>query len=51
MRWQAIQETAKRGAMKKTLFLGLGNPILSDDAVGIRVVQEIEKMLGDTQLH
>ncbi len=33
--------------MKKTLFLGLGNPILSDDAVGIRVVQEIEKMLGD----
>lgn len=26
----------------KTLVLGLGNPILSDDAVGIRVVEELE---------
>ncbi len=26
----------------KTVVLGLGNPILSDDAVGIRVVEELE---------
>ncbi|MGB2799574.1 MAG: hydrogenase maturation protease [Dehalococcoidia bacterium] len=26
----------------KTLVLGLGNPILSDDAVGLRVVEELE---------
>jgi hydrogenase maturation protease len=32
--------------MKKILFLGLGNPILSDDAVGIHVVKEIERILG-----
>jgi len=28
------------------LFLGLGNPILSDDAVGIRVVEEIKSIVG-----
>jgi hydrogenase maturation protease len=33
--------------MEKILFLGLGNPILSDDAVGIHVVNEIEHILGD----
>jgi len=26
----------------KTLVLGLGNPILSDDGVGIRVAEELE---------
>lgn len=30
----------------KILFLGLGNPILSDDAVGIKVVEEIKRILG-----
>ena len=32
--------------MKRTLILGLGNPILSDDAVGIRTVEKIEKLVG-----
>ncbi len=31
--------------MKRTLVLGLGNPILSDDSVGLRVVQELQKIL------
>jgi len=31
----------------KTLFLGLGNPILGDDGVGIRVVEEIERIIGN----
>jgi hydrogenase maturation protease len=31
--------------MKRTLVLGLGNPILSDDSVGLRVVQELQKVL------
>jgi hydrogenase maturation protease len=34
----------------KTLVLGLGNPILSDDGVGIRVVHEVEKNLSDPQV-
>ena len=34
----------------KTLVLGLGNPILSDDALGIRVAQEVEKNLDDPQV-
>ena len=29
----------------KTLILGLGNPILTDDGVGVRVAQEIQKQL------
>jgi hydrogenase maturation protease len=30
----------------KTLVLGLGNPILSDDSVGFRIVQELEGRFG-----
>jgi hydrogenase maturation protease len=31
----------------RTLVLGLGNPILSDDGVGPRVAQEVQQILGD----
>jgi hydrogenase maturation protease len=31
----------------KTLVLGLGNPILSDDAVGIRIAQGLEGLVQD----
>jgi hydrogenase maturation protease len=31
----------------KTLVLGLGNPLLRDDSVGLRVVQELRGRLGD----
>jgi hydrogenase maturation protease len=31
----------------KTLILGLGNPILTDDAVGIRIAQELRQELSD----
>jgi len=34
----------------KTLVLGLGNPILSDDGVGIKVAQEVGKKLDDPQI-
>ena len=34
----------------KTLVLGLGNSILSDDGVGIRVAQEVGKKLNDPQI-
>ena len=34
----------------KTLVLGLGNPILSDDGVGIRVAQEVGEKLKDPQI-
>ena len=34
----------------KTLVLGLGNLILSDDGAGIRVAQEVGKQLNDPQV-
>ncbi len=34
----------------KTLVLGMGNPILSDDGVGIRVAQEIDRTLADPEV-
>ncbi|HID94232.1 MAG TPA: hydrogenase maturation protease [bacterium (Candidatus Stahlbacteria)] len=34
----------------KTLILGLGNPFLSDDGVGIRVAQELRKRLTDVDI-
>jgi len=34
----------------KTLVLGIGNPILSDDGVGIRVAQEVGKKLNDPHI-
>jgi hydrogenase maturation protease len=30
----------------KTIIIGLGNPILSDDAVGVRVARELKQRLG-----
>jgi len=32
----------------KTLVLGLGNPIMGDDGVGLRVVQEVRRRLRDS---
>jgi hydrogenase maturation protease len=34
----------------KTLVLGLGNPILSDDGAGIKVAQEVANQLNDPQV-
>lgn len=34
----------------KTLVLGLGNPILSDDGVGIKVAREVGEKLNDSQV-
>jgi hydrogenase maturation protease len=34
----------------KTLVLGLGNPILSDDGVGIKVAHEVANQLDNPQL-
>jgi hydrogenase maturation protease len=34
----------------KTLVLGLGNPILSDDGAGIRVAQEVGKQINDPKV-
>jgi hydrogenase maturation protease len=31
----------------KTLVLGLGNPLLKDDSIGLRVVQELRVRLGE----
>jgi hydrogenase maturation protease len=34
----------------KTLVVGLGNPILSDDGVGIRVAQAVRERIGETEV-
>ena len=33
-------------AMDKTLIIGLGNPILTDDGVGVQVARELEKVVN-----
>jgi len=33
--------------MTKTLVIGLGNPLVSDDSVGLRVVQQLKPLLAD----
>jgi hydrogenase maturation protease len=33
----------------KTLLVGLGNPLLTDDAVGLHVVRELQPMLAEEQ--
>ncbi len=33
----------------KTLVIGLGNPILTDDGVGVKVAYELEDILGDSR--
>lgn len=35
---------------KKTIIIGLGNPILSDDSVGLKVVRELKKAVVDSNL-
>ena len=32
--------------MEKTIVIGLGNPILTDDGVGVKVAYELEKAIG-----
>ena len=32
--------------MEKIIVIGLGNPILTDDGVGVKVAYEVEKALG-----
>ena len=34
----------------KTLILGLGNPILTDDAVGIRIAEELKQEIPDLEV-
>lgn len=38
------------GARVKTLVLGIGNPILSDDAAGIRVAREVAARVSDPRV-
>ena len=33
----------------KTLIVGLGNPILGDDRVGLEVANRLKKMIGETE--
>ena len=42
-----LPPSCRRMTMKKTLILGLGNPILSDDGVGLWIARRLgEKLLG-----
>ena len=33
--------------MMRTLIVGLGNPLVTDDSVGLRVVEELRPLLAD----
>lgn len=35
------------GATRRTIVIGLGNPILTDDAVGVRLARDLHRELGD----
>ncbi|MBU0497109.1 MAG: hydrogenase maturation protease [Candidatus Thermoplasmatota archaeon] len=35
----------------KTIILGVGNPILSDDGVGLHVIQQLKKCIKNPQIH
>ena len=37
-------------SMLRTLIVGLGNPILSDDGIGLRVAQAVRECIGETGL-
>jgi hydrogenase maturation protease len=37
--------------MAKTLLLGLGNPILKDDSVGLRVVKDLGRRVSRNEVH
>ena len=40
-----------RSLSLKTLVIGLGNPILSDDGVGVRVAEDVQSLLPkDTEI-
>jgi len=32
--------------MEKTIVIGLGNPILTDDGVGVKIAYELERAIG-----
>ena len=44
--WSPLERIRAKEKMK-TLILGLGNPILTDDAVGIRIAEELEQEFPD----
>jgi len=50
----AASDKGKSGALMKeamkTLVLGLGNPIVSDDGVGIRVAQQVQGMVDQREV-
>jgi hydrogenase maturation protease len=37
--------------MEKTIVIGLGNPILTDDGIGVKVAYELEKIIGPNLPH
>lgn len=42
-----MNKEATRNADSKTLVIGLGNPLISDDSVGLRVAHELKARLAD----
>jgi len=42
-----ISSKSKDNPPKKVAVLGLGNPVLGDDGVGLRVAAEMERLLGN----
>ncbi len=49
MNCSAWGSTSTDDTAVKTLVLGLGNPIMGDDGVGLRIVQEVRRRLRDRE--
>jgi hydrogenase maturation protease len=45
--WQYNYHPNMPGIYMKILILGLGNPLVTDDSVGLRVVEELKPLLTD----
>ena len=42
---------ARLAAIMRTIVIGLGNPILTDDGVGVLVAEQVEKQLTEIERH
>ena len=43
----SVRQEMNHSPAKKTLILGLGNPLVTDDSVGLRVVERLKPLLAD----
>ena len=48
--WSILTAAPQGRTFLKTLVLGMGNPILRDDRIGLRVIEELDAILSDSDV-